>query len=268
MTKVLCVILTVDENRMKWMKEEFAAMKCPFPVEIFIGHTPTDSKEYINDRCSSIPEFDETLCCMRSYASLMNKYKSRKDYDYLITFEDDVLLHKDFFKEIYDVIYKFEKYTENEYVLLGYNLKLDIAKIRCYFHEDGGFFHNVWRYPDIWGAMAMLFRPSAVEKIANAFHKLTSKDVRESITVIKKLNIYNTKGVRVQADVAIPLLCKYALVYPPLAIESPSFNSTITGFQNTQYAFYSRHPDIKLEQYGTAKQAKIPFRNYTVVNID
>jgi len=232
------------------MKEQFTKMVCPFPIEFFIGHRPADSKEYMNDRDSSIPELDGTLCCMRSYTSLMEKYKSREDYDYLITFEDDVLLHVYFFKKIHDVIAKFEKYPENEYVLLGYLLDFDINGINNFYLNDGGFYHTIWKHPHIWGTQSMLFKRITVEKIANALHKSTSREVRIVLNnLIDTKMDYAFKKARVQADAAIPMLCKYSFVYPPLAIESSTEISTIAGSKNNQTVNLCKHPAINPEKY-------------------
>lgn len=247
--KILCVILSISAERTQFMKEQFQHQNFDFDYEIFRGYTKEESKEYIVDKDSQHPELDGTMCCFRSYANLMNAYKD-KDYDYLLTLEDDVLLHKDFNEKLYAVARRFEETVENDFTNLACNLCLNINELMSNYSNEGGFYKDVWTYNKVWGTMALLWKRNAVNRIASICHTNTSQIARKRIKDIESANQgFTKKYVRLNVDGVFAFLCRYALVYPPLAIECQRFQSSISGWENTQYGFLKSHPLIDLTDY-------------------
>jgi len=248
--KILGVLLTVNPERMVKIVDSIKG-RFSFPIDIFIGYTPENSGTYIKEFFDKYPEKPGTISCFRSYAALFNKYKNY-DIDYLITFEDDILLDIDYEEKMLKTIELFEKYPENDYVLLGYNLSLDINKIREKYDNEQGYYYNVWSYSSIWGAQSMLFKKSTLSKIADIFHKETTTIVRENmlnLIIQNKQTRLNNKALRLQADSCIPVFLKYSIIYPPIAIESEDFRSDIDRQQNSQYYYLKNHPDIDIRKY-------------------
>jgi GR25 family glycosyltransferase involved in LPS biosynthesis len=243
--KILCVVLSIDAERTKFMKAQFRHLNFDFDYEIFRGFTKEESKDYIVDKDLQHPELDGTICCFRSYANLMNTYKD-KDYDYLLTLEDDVLLHKAFNEKLYDVVRLFEETSENDYISLGYLLSLEIGELSAY-KSVGGFYSNIWGFPKVWGTQALLFRKRAVNRLASICYKTTSLEARTSLQQVDKT--FTKKYIRLNVDAVFPFVCRYSLLYPPLAIESQRFQSSISGWDNTQYSHLKLHPLISLDDY-------------------
>lgn len=166
------------------------------------------------------------ICCFRSYARLFYEYSNNKEYDYLLTLEDDVIFHKDFVQSIYDIVNEWGKDINNndiEYINLGY---LNIV--------DPDFSHSrniksinlyVENLPSNWGTQAMLFIPKTVDKLS----KLNLETFQQTDEYLKTLstNVFRHRSLFLQADSIFPTICKQALIYPPIAIESPDLNSTI-----------------------------------------
>jgi len=247
--KILGVLLTVNPERMITFMESVKP-RVSFPIDIFVGYTPKNSGTFIKEFFDKYPEKPETICCFRSYAAIFNKYKNY-DIDYLVTFEDDVILDIDFEEKMLKTIELYEKYPENDYVLLGYNISLDINTIREKYANEEGYYYNVWSYRYIWGVQSLLIKKSKLSEMAEVFHKENTTIVRENMLRELDLNrkCVNNKALRLQADSCIPAIFKYSIIYPPIAIESEGFTSCIQGTQNSQYKLLKNHPEINIEKF-------------------
>ena len=253
--KIKIVVLNVQEIRKKYMQKQVEEMGISsiFEIEYYDCFIPENSVEYINYKDEKNPEHNNTICCCRSYFSVFEKY-SKLDYDYVITFEDDISilkLFKDKFKDrINDIIKIWEKYEDIEYVNLGYNLSIDYKQIKDTKNEDN-FYYDV-NLNNLWGCQMLLLKK-------NTLIKLSKYNVSTALEFINLINsnkdkTYANKYKRIQTDAILPLLCKGSLVYPPLAIENNEFNSSISGEKNSQHKLFKLHPEINFSLFYKEKK--------------
>jgi len=243
--KIQIVVLTVNKEREFFMRKQVEDLKIPFPVEFFQGFTPETSKEYLLTKEENALEDNGTLCCLRSYAALFNKW-STKEYDYLITLEDDILLSKEFVSKVQTTIDTWEKEPTIDYVslgiLLGFNPE-DLKQSKC---KDNLYFDNL---PSIWGGQAMMFKPEIVKNIATIIHFSQVKEVRESMNKCKSRKLYRNRTLNIQIDAVLPTLFRQGVHFPPLALESLNFPSLRDGVQNNNINLVKNYPSIHIETF-------------------
>jgi GR25 family glycosyltransferase involved in LPS biosynthesis len=252
--KVLTVILTVSQERCISLINQFKQIGYPFPIETYFGYTPETSKHYIQDKDNTYPELNTTICCFRSHIGLLYDYQ-QKDFDYLFVLEDDASIHSNLTDVLIKDIQLFETYKELDFLYVGYNLYLDIEYLEKNYKRNGRMFEGIWCYNLIWGCMGTVYKKQALQKLS-VLHQPTSKDARRVAKEfvenrVKEGKPYCNKYIRLQSDALIPLFCKYGLVYPPLVIEKPGFQSNIekSRINNQMEQFKEKHPKIDFEKF-------------------
>jgi len=245
--KIHVVVLTVDKDREEWMKKQLKDANLPFHVEFFHGFTVKNSKEYLETKEKDALELNGTICCVRSYAALFNEW-SKKDYDYLITLEDDVLLSKDFISEVYLTIENWE--SSIDYISLGINLQFNSEDLKKTKHHGNLYYENL---PSIWGTQAMMFKPSVVKTVATMLHFQTVKELRISLETLKTRKLYRNRPLEIQVDALLPTLFRQGVLYPPIAIEGERFFSLINSEKNSNLKNLSNHALIDKSRFNIQK---------------
>ena len=99
-----------------------AELKLPWDIEFMDAFTPANSKDYMLDKDPNYPEFDGTLCCLRSHVAAMDWFVQKTDKEYVLIIEDDIaLLKQNFVKRVYEAIELWNKHKEDiDYINLGY----------------------------------------------------------------------------------------------------------------------------------------------------
>jgi len=221
--KVRIVVLTVNQEREQLMRTQLKNLQLRFDVEYYKGFTPETSKEYLASKDKTDLESDGLSCCFRSYAALFDQYK-HKEYEYLLTIEDDVLLlSKDFEEHVYKTI---DAWNETvEYVNLAYIFSFAPDELTNSERRSNLFFNNL---PSNWGTQMMLFKPKTVQKLSQLLHYQTYKEVKTSLETYKDKNkLYRNRTLHVQLDAVLPTVCNQGLVFPPLGIEDPEKSSDV-----------------------------------------
>ena len=199
--KIKLVVLYTTDDRKKYIEKQFDDLGI-FNVD-YKGFTPSTSVDYINYKNEEHIE-DETICC-RSYFSIFDTY-SKLDYDYIITMEDNISLINSFHSKIIDIIEVWEKYPDIEFVSLGYLLSFDYKEIKDTENENN-FYYDISKYNKLSGTQMLSFKKSTLIKLNSLECTLKYK--------------------RTRIDYILLDLCKYGMVYPPLAIENQKLTTQI-----------------------------------------
>jgi hypothetical protein len=225
------------------MRKQFDDMKLPFPIDFFYGFTPETSKDYLLTKEANAQEPNGLICGFRSFAAIFDTYKS-KSYDYLITFEDDITLSKNFVEELHKTIELWK--NDIEFISLGYLLGFNYEELKHSQQNNFLYYNNL---PSIWGNQALMFKPETVQKLAKNLHFQTMKEARCSLETYSKNNkLYRNRTLNISADAVISAMCKQGIVYPPLAIEHPNFSSTWDNGLNSERK-NPPHPSINTNNY-------------------
>jgi GR25 family glycosyltransferase involved in LPS biosynthesis len=183
------------------------------------------------------------ICSFRSFAAIFDKYKS-KYYDYLITFEDDIMLSNNFVAEINKIIELWN--NDIEYISLGYLLGFNYEELNNSQKNNFLYYNNL---PSIWGNQGMILKPETVQKLAKNLHFQTMKETRCSLESYSKNNkLYRNRTLNISTDAIIPTICKQGIVYPPLVIEEPNFLSSWDNGLNSERKNLP-HPSINMKNY-------------------
>lgn len=245
--KICIVVLTVDKERELYMRKLLEDMNMPFSVDFFQGFTPTTSKEYLSFKEENALESDGSICVLRSYAALFNTWAS-KQYDYLITLEDDIIIARDFVQKVEQAIETWSKEPSIDYINLGMLIGFNPDTLKDSKRAGNLYFNEL---PSIWGAQALLLKPAMVKELATMLHFSNMKDLRESLNVMKSRKLYRNRALVIQIDAVLPTLFRQGIQYPPLAIESLDFQSSRQATANNAYTkqYLSLHPTIQLESF-------------------
>jgi len=232
------VIVTCSESRKKAMKKQLDALALPYPYTFFDGFTPQTSKEYIVDHYAYAPEYDTTLCCLRSHVGAADYFiRTFPEKKYALFLEDDVLLLKTFASELETVMRLWTSHKDEiDYVSLGYNPGRHEGPHGSLF-SDG-----VLRWGldcpngNVWGCMAYIMNRDMATDMASILHQPTTKAVRDAVA--KRLMTmpggrgYIKRHIRVQSDNLRGMLWRQAFVYPMMTVEAPVESLTSPGFVN------------------------------------
>lgn len=263
MNTIKIVVLSVNEERRKYMEKQLQDLKVLDDVDYFKGFTPSESTEYMDYRDEKVPEYDTTLCCFRSYTAVFDKYKNL-NYEYIIILEDDIVIHKDFKNKIENIIKTWEKYPQTEYISLGYILSFCYDTIK-FFKNDNDLYYDMSTFSEVWGAQMTMFNKKTINKLS-VLYKPSAKEVRKFIDNISET--YSNRYVRLQTDSILPYLCKQGMVYPPLAFENPNIVSTITNIANSHNnSYFKKHYLIDYSEYHNSNMKNSLFNSSKTVGI-
>lgn len=210
------VIVCCTKERKEFQQKQMAELKLPWDIEFMDAFTPANSKDYMLDKDPNYPEFDGTLCCLRSHVAAMDWFVQKTDKEYVLIIEDDIaLLKQNFVKRVYEAIELWNKHKEDiDYINLGYPKTND-----CRGSQNDGILS--WDFDtahQIWGTLILLFSRQTAENAVKLLHKSNTLDIRESIrttTILPKQRRYP----RLQADALFPLFFKQAITVPTLGME-------------------------------------------------
>ena len=249
--KIKLVVLYVNEDRKKYIEEQLndLCVTSMFDIDYYRGFIPCNSVNYINYKNEKHPEEDGTICCCRSYFSIFDMYSSL-DYNYVLTIEDDVrIITSSLYSKILDIIEIWNKFPDIEYVSLGYLLSFNYKEIKATYCEDN-FYYNIFNYNKVWGTQMVLFKKDTLIKLSK-FNVSTASEFNNLISDV--VIEYTSKYKRIQIDSILPLLCKYGMVYPPLAIENNNIKSEIS-LGVTRDIVYKDHPEVNFSLYYNTKK--------------
>ncbi len=247
------VVLYCKKERKKYMKEQFAKLNFNKPVEFFKGFTPENSVDYIQQKYEKVPEKDTEISCFRSHIAILDKYKD-SHYKYINIMEDDIsiLSNIDLHNKIVQVIEKWKKYDNIDCVTLGYNLCAP-GSIFDTLKKDDDFYYNANDYNGFWGLQMTLYKLKTAKYLASNFHVSNTTEIFKNIENMKEK--YHIKVSRIQIDSLLMNYCNFGVIYPPLCIENPTFESSINrGLQNHQNKFFMNHPKIDFLNYYQVNQ--------------
>jgi hypothetical protein len=245
--KIRLVILTVNKEREEFMRKQLQHMNIMYPVEFFQGHTPKTSVEYLKTKEENALEDSGTFCVTRSYGALFNAYKD-KQFEYLLTLEDDVLLAKDFVQKIDKILSLWETEQSIEFINIGMLLGFGPDELKNSSHKDGLYYNEI---PSIWGAQAVLFKPETVKSLAKLLHHGSIRSLRAELDSYKNKKLYRNRTLVCQIDSILPTIFKQGMYYPPVAIESTTMMSVRDGNKNGTAPLLKNHPQIHLDAFYT-----------------
>ena len=243
--KIQLVVLTVNKEREAFMKKQLQDMNIPYQIEFFQGHTPKTSEEYLRTKEENALEDNGTFCITRSYGALFSSYKD-KQFDYLLTLEDDVLLAKDFVQRLQEVITSWETEPSIEFINIGMLLGFNPDELKHSKQNNNVYFTNL---PSIWGAQAVLLTHTTVDALAQLLHHSSIKSIREKLNNYKTKTLYRNRTLVCQIDAILPTIFKQGVYYPPLAIESATMISDRDGRKNPTADLLKNHPQINLDGF-------------------
>jgi len=232
------VVIGCNKERKRVLGQQFTELGITTPYTFFDGYTPATSKDYIVDRHPTLPEYDTTLCCMRSHAGALHHFLTHFPHkQYVLILEDDVSLLRTFETELSNVMELWGKHSADiDYVSLGY-----------FPHAKGK--HGSLSSDSVlnwgvdcangvlWGTQAYLVKRSAAVSMVNVLHKPTSKALRESMAAFVREErhgaYYSRKDLRNQSDVMLSVGWRQGFVYPIMVIELPCESIIAPGTNNT-----------------------------------
>jgi len=244
---ICLVILTVNKEREAFMRKQLQDMNIPYPVEFFQGYTPETSKEYLQTKEENALEDNGTFCITRSYGALFNAYKD-KQFTYLLTLEDDVLLAKDFVNKVEKIIGLWETEQSIEFINIGMLLGFGPDELKRSINKDGLYYNDL---PSIWGAQAVLYKPETIKALSKLLHHSSIPNLRKDLDSYKHKKLYRNRTLVCQIDTILPTVFKQGIYYPPVAIESMNMMSVRDGNKNVTAALLKNHPEILLDNFYT-----------------
>lgn len=126
------IVVSINEQRKKFMEEQFTKLSEKYRVIFVEGYTPNNSEEYLVDI------EDETdrkrACCLRSHLKALKTASDSSEYDFSIILEDDVVFHKtQFINVIEELISSWEeKICPSKMISLGW---VPIKNYSDYLHR-------------------------------------------------------------------------------------------------------------------------------------
>lgn len=247
------VVICCNEERRAFQKRQFAALKLPYDVTYAWAYSPDTSRDYIADYDTKCPEFDTTLCCMRSHAAVLDWFYHNTTSDYVLVMEDDVgLLKSGFAARVDHIIDLWSKHSsEIDYVSLGYLISTDAGIYPGAVNHDEELYWGEQGEDVLWGMQAYLVKRQQAKDMIDILHQPNTIELRKRVKAeMAKGRDYSHRYPRVQSDSLYPLLFRQGFVIPMLAIETP-FQSAIQG-HNVTYARWKKAIDkgtINLEDF-------------------
>lgn len=234
-TELEIYIISCNEKRRIFMKQQMKALKINLPITYFDAYTPSNSKHWIrqNDRAC-----DNIQCCVRSHIGALKQWFTTSTTSYILVLEDDAqLLKDDFVYKLKKAIDIFKMHNDIDYVSVGYfpvinsRTKKLVEKKDLGRKFDGDIYWDFKGLPfSIWGAQATLFKRDKVSIIIDTVnHENANKLFQIMENNIKSGTIFQNKAPGLSPDIIFPLLFSQAIVYPPIAIEKNIESSWAPG---------------------------------------
>ncbi len=224
------MVICCNEERKAFQKKQFAALRLPYDVTYAQAHTPETSRSYIADYDPQVPEYDTTLCCMRSHAAVLAWFYHNTTSEYVLVMEDDVTFRKDGLADtIRRVIDLWSKHSsEIDYVNIGYLIDSATGMYPDAANKDGILRWGKQSY-NMWGMQAYLVKRPVVKEMVDVFFQANTIDLRKKVQeLMASGRDYSHRHPRIQSDSLFPILFRQGFVTPILAIEMP-FHSAILG---------------------------------------
>lgn len=229
-TQYLIIVIGINDERMEFISKQIDDLKISIPVLFLNASTPSNSKEFLNDTYGNEKPhkkdyFDKMQCCFKSHVECLKIFQQYNEIPYLIVLEDDVILSKDFEAQLSRIVESYESNKVVDFVSIGY-LPIKETELTK-FHTDGRLY---WSKEKVWGTQALLYNHAAAKKALSVFDKPTAKDIVAATKTFVKDTQGNEKGypdVWCGPDTILNIVLKQAIVWPPIAIESPSIKSSI-----------------------------------------
>jgi GR25 family glycosyltransferase involved in LPS biosynthesis len=249
MPSVQIVVICGNEKRKAFQQQMFRDLNITHPVFFLKACTPDNSQDYMVDQDDTYPEEPPVLCCTRSHGAALQYYVDNCiERDYVLIVEDDVtLLEKDFQTKLDNVIRLYEKHeSELDFISIAFLPKDEFTS-----HSKDDVLQ--WNMTcTVWGTQAYLVSRKNAIRMANIFHKPTSKDLRTTLQDLRK-TINNGAGhankvLRLQADVVLSFFFRQAIVTPMMGIEMP-FESMIRANTVLHHAAWKNYKSVNPDDY-------------------
>jgi hypothetical protein len=226
MDSLQIIIICCNEERRRFQKQQMEDLQLPYAF--FDAYTPKTIGDYCKEKHKTHPEPDTTLCCVRSHIDAIKFFVNEyPDKEYVFIAEDDILLIKKFKEELKSTMELFKNHKEIDFITLGCGLGQREKPLSQF--NDGTLF---WGQLCVWGATLQIFPMSVAKAIIKILDAKNTSELFKNMNN-ERLKINNGRGycnkdIRLQADAVFSILWRQACVWPPMVIESASFNSCIT----------------------------------------
>jgi GR25 family glycosyltransferase involved in LPS biosynthesis len=235
-SRIIIYIITTNKEREKIMTQMMTDLKLPYEYVIFQGHTPADSKDYLDYRHEKYNEPDTLICCSRSHISAIKSFAdNHKNKEYLLVIEDDVrLLKENFVKELEQAIDLWEKHGEIDYLNIGYLP----GKRSPSAHSDKNLFWGLSApRTGIWGTQAYLIKRSVAKQMAEVLFQPSAKKLYDAVLnylyTVNKGVANSNKVILLSPDHFIPICWRQGYIEPMLANEDALLVSSINDKSNS-----------------------------------